>query len=442
MRKTSWGLMVLPVIGLAAYGLLASRPKVSRPPGLFIEKLELVPVTAREASQGYAGKARVVLGYAGARPKWWGQPVNTISLVDPLTYGKSGHYETARWRVGAALVRREGTRRTTFGSSEDRQIDFRFMQWVQPHRWDAGHYEIETRYRLDGIARGPLPVRLLLGVADGARPLTIREAIVRDGPGAPAPPDFPRDSGINILGSHVTMLTPARSHSMMDGDCQVDVDVRFDGSADPIPWNLDDEACVVDSSGKQWREFPIDANSFTGFRTESPKVIWPGKDHRITWTFYSERLPRGPLVFKAGVGLGDGWIEPIRVVIRTGKEKPPHLLQATTQILGTQVRPANPDERAIGEDTAVTVSFRAKRGAPTAKQWSCDYSQHLMDSKGMVQWGVDGGPRPQWYAARKCWQYSYAFKRTAYLPGKLKFAAKIGLPGEEMVPVECLVEKQ
>lgn len=445
MRKSSVGLMVLPVVCLAAFAAL-TRGRTPRPPGLYIEKVELVELTPREVSQGYDGMARIELNCAGPGPKWWGATLNGMALIDPLAGKPLGADDQKIVGLAAVLLAGKDKSRVVVGSRESKAVRMAIPRWEKTSFWGSGHYVADCRFKLDDVPKGAGTVRL--AVAAGLPLGTIVRRTIQ------VPPEGDREgkrlasrvTDVKVLKTNVRTLTPIEGGET--GDCEVTAEVQYTGAEKLISWKQRDEFVVVDSNGKQWTHTELNDGLGASFRSNDSDSGQTVKKQEVGWTFSTRRLPPGRAVFKGGMGIGDGWVEPITVVLWTGKEKPPQLPLSTLKILEVKVRAANTEEKRDGMDTATVVRFKTTTPLPAKPKWIVNYSQHIVDGKGREHWTIwkangEGVSMPvtgpTWDAVGKCWKVTYSYRVAQFRTGRVLFRAEIGLPGEKLVEVGARV---
>lgn len=448
MRKSSAGLMLLPVVGLAAYGLLSRghvRPRVPHSPGPYIEDMKLVPRSAREVSQGYAGVVRLTLDWMGPKPAGWGQSLSYYWMSEPLINKPTGRGGRPMLAIGAVLVADRNKRQQVIGTRENLQVRNGQFQFGKETWWSPGRYTLDCRYKLDAETKTMGEVRLLAAAALGAGRVNRRSlALLRDGEADAT--SVSHDSQIKVIRTKVNWLPPVDATF---GDCNITAEVKYTGDRAAVRWNPDEDFVVVDAHGKSWtlRElnFGLSASiQYTGKAEEPARAT-----RTLNWWFSTRKLPPGRAVFKSGVGIDEGWLEPIVAVLHTGKERPPSLKPTSLRLIEARAGPASASLKRDGFDTTTTVLFNVAGRLPKQPSWIYDYSQHLVDWRGRDEWVVwkasgEGGDmdmtKPAWMAARQCWQATYSYRAAAFRRGPVLFRAELGLPGEKLVPVECVVK--
>ncbi|HEX8551102.1 MAG TPA: hypothetical protein VF681_06045 [Abditibacteriaceae bacterium] len=447
MRKSSLFWMLAPVVGLAAFAVAPRKSSTPRAPGLYVESVVFEPASPRDVSEGFDRRARVILNYAGVKPKWWGAIASSMMHDDPMSEKYQSQAQNGSWRIGGAFVEIRAGRRVRLDSEDKKGVEFKIPRWDKPRFWNVGRYVVPCRLKLRDLPKVKGETRLRISAGANKAPRLVREVAVRRGGEIVKPPDVSRETQVRIVSKKIEKLPPSQSY--FQGDCRVSVRVKFLGTESSVDWQESSQTFVEDSHGKKWTWFPREDGSqqALGMYFGPPP---PYKEHTFTWQFHTAKLPPGRLVFKSGVGMGEGWVEPIEVVLRTGKERAPRLPPSSLRLLDVQLRKATTAEKKSNEDTSAIVSFAAKRALPRKPLWITDHSQHLMDARGQKHWTVKDGTggegmitagKPIWNAERRCWQVRYGFRLGQIARGAVRFRAKIGLPGETLMPVEYLARK-
>lgn len=457
MRKNSNALMLLPVVGLAVFALLARKTAgPPRAPGLFVEDINSEPLTPREVSDGHDRRLRITLNYAGKKPAWWGSDMNINSYIDTLARNPRRSSGKA-WNVGAAVLHRENGRTAPIGFLGRQTVWAQFPWWEKPRFGREGRYVMRCKVKLQGDMGPAGETKLLLVVGGSTGPLMREYIELRRSGEKIVPPDVSRETELRIVRTRVRKLKPVEANDFGPGgdhEVAIDVECLGDDTAVPLAPTL---AYIEDEAGRRHEQVkdPQGKDCYLQFAYSASgdgTSCCEGKFRSIVYRFYTGGLPKGRLTLKGAIGAGDNWPKPFQATIRTGKEALSKLRPSSIKLVDVGVRKATHGDKAFSVgtvDTTAIVSFRTRETAMKGPLWIHDYSQHLVDARGLLHWEVKTGggqmpifaSAPKWNVGRKCWQAHYYFSLAQMPRGPVRFRAELGLKGEKLMQVDALVRK-
>jgi hypothetical protein len=452
MRKPSYLLLLLPVIGLAAFALLSRRPRTpptSQPPGLFIESATIEPVTPREVSLGYDRRVKVVLDYSGDKPKWWGKRMNAFFNISPFERSDLSPQsaQMGMWRIGATLAQKRNGHLVPVGPDSAKSVERSILEWEKPYYWSAGRYVTAFLVKLKGIEQSTNETKLLIVAGENLGKITRKEIVLLRAGEKVTPPNVSRETNVRIVKTQANMMLRTTGEYSNEGI--VSVEIEYVGRDKSPQWNVLPQTSIEDARGKRWYGVSETRNRYGYFSTPIPSQ--GDKKQKFSYDFSLKSLPPGKLVLKSGVGIGDGWVEPIEVVIRKDNEALPRLRPTSLKLINVQFRRATTDEIIASDletvtsdaDTTAIVSFRSHRPLPKSPAWNYEY-QMFQEGSGTNNWKIKGLGKersgftkdvPQWSSERRCWQVRYFLPLQNIPREQARFETHIGLKGEKLMHV-------